>query len=63
MVKQVFSGGGYQWDKGRHKEKVKEGEYGSYILYSCMKREDWKLEIVLRTGRGIRENERGGKSN
>jgi hypothetical protein len=28
---------------GRHKEKVNEGEYGGYILYSYMKIEEWKL--------------------
>jgi hypothetical protein len=35
-VKQVFSGGGYQWEEGRHKERVKDGQYGGCILYSCM---------------------------
>jgi hypothetical protein len=35
-VKQVFSGGEYQWEGGGHKETVKEGEYGGYILYSCV---------------------------
>jgi hypothetical protein len=37
-VKQVLSGGGYQW-RGGNKERVKEGEYGGSILYSCMKME------------------------
>jgi hypothetical protein len=36
-VKQVFSGGGYQWEVGRHKEREKKGEYGGCILYSHMK--------------------------
>jgi diphthamide synthase subunit DPH2 len=37
-IKQVLSGDGYQCVCGRgHKERVKEGEYGGCILYSCMK--------------------------
>jgi hypothetical protein len=36
-VKQVLSRGGYQWDSGRLKEKVKEGKYDGCILNSCMK--------------------------
>jgi hypothetical protein len=39
-VKQVFSGGGYQWEGGRHKKRVNEGEYGGCILYSYMKIEE-----------------------
>jgi hypothetical protein len=31
--------GWYQWDKGEHKEKVKEGEYGGSTVYSRMKKE------------------------
>jgi hypothetical protein len=26
-VKQVLSGSGYQWERGRHKERVKEDQY------------------------------------
>jgi hypothetical protein len=29
--------GWYQWKEGGHKEKVKEGEYGETIKYSCVK--------------------------
>jgi hypothetical protein len=36
-VKWVFSRGGCQWDRGGHKERVNEGEYGGCILYSYMK--------------------------
>jgi hypothetical protein len=34
---------GYQSEKGGQKERVKEGEYGGNILYSCMKIEHWNL--------------------
>jgi hypothetical protein len=27
-VKQDFSGNGYQWERGGHKERVNEGRYG-----------------------------------
>jgi chitinase len=36
-VKQVLFGGWHQWEEGGHKERVKEGEYGRNIMYSCMK--------------------------
>jgi hypothetical protein len=39
-VRQVFSRSGYQWDGGRHKVKMNEGEYGGCVLYSCMKIEE-----------------------
>jgi hypothetical protein len=39
-VKQVLSGGWYQQDRGKHKGRVKEGEYGGCIMYSCMKMEN-----------------------
>jgi hypothetical protein len=29
--------GGYQWEGGRHKERVNDGECGICILYSCVK--------------------------
>jgi hypothetical protein len=29
--------GGWQWEGGRHKKRMKEGEYGGCILYSCIK--------------------------
>jgi hypothetical protein len=32
--KQIFSGAGYQWEGGGHKERVNESENGEYILYS-----------------------------
>jgi hypothetical protein len=38
-VKQVQSGGWYQWEGGEYKERVKEGECGRNIMYSCMKME------------------------
>jgi hypothetical protein len=34
-VKQVLSGGWHQWEEGRYKERVKEGEYGG-ILCTCV---------------------------
>jgi hypothetical protein len=30
----------YQRKRGEHKERVKEGEYGRCILYSCMEIEN-----------------------
>jgi hypothetical protein len=63
-VKQVFSGGEYQWEGGGHKETVKEGEYGGYILYSCMKIEQRNLfKLSYEWGREIRKNDVEGKSN
>jgi hypothetical protein len=35
--KQALSMGGYQWEGGGYKKRVKEDKYGEYILYSCMK--------------------------
>jgi hypothetical protein len=32
-----MSQGEYKWEVGGYKERVKEGEYGRSILYSCMK--------------------------
>jgi hypothetical protein len=32
-----FSGGWYQWERGRYKERVKEAECSGNIMYSCMK--------------------------
>jgi hypothetical protein len=32
--------GEYQWKGVRQKERVNEGEYGDYILYSYMKLEE-----------------------
>jgi hypothetical protein len=37
MVKQVLSGGWYQWEEEGHKESMKKGKYGRNIMYSCMK--------------------------
>jgi hypothetical protein len=34
---QVFSKGGYQWERGRHKKRENESEYSGYILYLCKK--------------------------
>jgi hypothetical protein len=39
-VKQVCSGAEYQWEVGRHKERVNEGEYGGCVLDSYMKIEE-----------------------
>jgi hypothetical protein len=38
-VKQVLSGCWYQWERGRYKEGVEEGEYGGNFMYSYMKME------------------------
>jgi hypothetical protein len=38
-VKQVLSGGWYQWEGGGHKERVKEGGCGENIVYLYMKME------------------------
>jgi hypothetical protein len=35
-VKLILFEGGYQWEERWHKERVREGEYGTCILYSCM---------------------------
>jgi hypothetical protein len=42
-VKQVLSGGGYQWGRGGGMKRVKEGEYGGCVLYSYMKIEQRNL--------------------
>jgi hypothetical protein len=36
---QVLSGGWYQWEGGRYKERVWESEYGGNITYSGKKKE------------------------
>jgi hypothetical protein len=36
-IKQVLSGGWYSWERGEHKERVKQGTYGGNTIYSCMK--------------------------
>jgi hypothetical protein len=36
-VKQVLSGGWYQWEGVEHKERVKEGDNSRSTMYSCMK--------------------------
>jgi hypothetical protein len=36
-VKQVLSVSRYQWEGGALKERVKEGEYEGYVLYTCVK--------------------------
>jgi hypothetical protein len=36
-VKQVLSGGWYQWKKEKYKERVKEGECSGNIIYTYMK--------------------------
>jgi hypothetical protein len=38
-VKQILSGGGYQCERDGPKERVREGKYGRFILYSCIKME------------------------
>jgi hypothetical protein len=42
-VKELLSRDGYQWKEGGHKERVKEGEYDTGILYSSMKTEQRNL--------------------
>jgi hypothetical protein len=45
-------------------ERVKVGEYGGYILYSCMKIEQRNLfKLSYEWGREIRKNDVEGKSN
>jgi hypothetical protein len=39
-VKYVFSGRWVSVGGGGHKERVNEGEYGGYVLYSYMKIEE-----------------------
>jgi hypothetical protein len=39
ITEQVLSGGWYQWEWGGYKERVKEGQCGGNIMYSCMKME------------------------
>jgi hypothetical protein len=38
-IKQVLSGGWYQWEGRGRKERVKEGECGGNIVNTCMKTE------------------------
>jgi hypothetical protein len=38
-IKPVLSWGGYKWEAGWHKERVKESKYGGCILYTYMKME------------------------
>jgi hypothetical protein len=38
-VKQVLSRCWYQWEGGKHEEKLKKGKYGGNNMYSCMKME------------------------
>jgi hypothetical protein len=38
--KRGVSGGGYQWEVGRHKERENGGAYGGCVLYSYMKIEE-----------------------
>jgi hypothetical protein len=63
--KQVFSGGGYQWEMGGLKERGNEGGYGEWILYPYMKTEKWnQLNLFYEEGWGVmRENNAEGKSN
>jgi hypothetical protein len=50
-IKQVLYGSRYQWEGGRHKERM-EGEYGGN-MYSCTKMEKRDLvETILRNCRG-----------
>jgi hypothetical protein len=49
--KQIFSGAGYQWEGGGHKERVNEGEYGRCIFISIDENRMKPAEIVLRRGR------------
>jgi hypothetical protein len=53
-VKQILSGVGYQWEGRGHKERVKEGEYGGSILYSCMKIDERNL-LKLLSEEGLRD--------
>jgi hypothetical protein len=39
QIKQVLSGGEYQWEGGKHKKRMKEDEYGGRFFYSCVKLE------------------------
>jgi hypothetical protein len=38
-VKQVLSGGWYQWERGGYKGRVKENECGRNTIYACVKME------------------------
>jgi hypothetical protein len=38
-VKQVLSGGWYQWEEGGYKERRKEDKCGGNVMYSCVKME------------------------
>jgi hypothetical protein len=39
-LKLVLSGGGYQWEREGHKERVKEGKCRGYILHPYIKIEE-----------------------
>jgi hypothetical protein len=42
-IKQVLSRGWYQWKGERHKDRVKEGQYGGRAMHLCMKVEQRDL--------------------
>jgi hypothetical protein len=53
-VKQVQSGGLFQWEGGRDKESVKKAECSGNIMY-----ENGKMRPVETMERGIKENDGG----
>jgi hypothetical protein len=61
-INQFFSGDWYQWEEGGYKERAQAGEYGGYIMHSCLKMRT--VETVLRMKEGdIKENDGGGELN
>jgi hypothetical protein len=56
-----LSGGGCQWEGGRHKERVNKGECGRCIFVFIYENRKMKsVEIVLRRGRKM--SDEGSKS-
>jgi RNA binding exosome subunit len=61
-VKQVLSESCYQWERGEHKERVKQGEHGGNIMYTYTKMEKKRpVDTILRREREeIKESDGGG---
>jgi hypothetical protein len=47
--KQFLSRAWYQWEGEEHKDRVKEGECGGNVMYSCMKMKQRLVETILRS--------------
>jgi hypothetical protein len=59
--KWIFSVGGYQWERGGHKERGNEGVMVDVFCIHIWKEKT--VEIVLRKEEEEKENDGGGKTN